>query len=831
MRVLRHATVLSLIVATSIASIPSASAAARPPVFGNGAPTMETSAAPGGFAWLKLTTAYGDQDNAGEPSIGANWLTGKALYMAGHSTYSLSFDNTKTPPAITWGDVSVPVGSFNLDPILTTEPTTGRTIAGGDTGACSVMFTTVDDGTNWLPSLPCTATTDHPGVGYSPSALKPGTSVYYYCQQQDVDNCATSTDATTWTPSVPLNLDCLSLHGHPKGSADGTTYLPNANCFDAANTNLVGGMKTTDDGATFTGYTIPGATAPASGFDPAVVTTPDNTLYEAWDRAGDYHPAIAVSRTHGDSWGATVDLANTVSPPIVASTFPTLVAGDNGRVAYSYLATQTGAAGVNPFTTGFHGIWNLFTSYTYDGGQTWTTVKDTATPVQYGEIDAGGTTTSGQRNLLDFMDSTLTKDGRVVVGFADGCLDDCEKAASQSAAEALSTHAYATIAYQASGKGLFAANDVILTPTAPTLTTSGATRAVNLSWAAPADNGGAPVSSYRVLRGTSAGSLAQIGTASGLSFADTTGTPGTAYVYAVSAVNAAGVGDPSNTSSATSVDVPDAPTLTVTTASGGANLAWTVPAAHGAAITGYQIARGTAAGAETLLTTVTGASFADASLPPGPTYFYTVTAVNSVGASPVSNEVSVITATAPGPTTLTATGGAGAITLAWTAANNGGAPLTAYTIRRGGFPGTETTLATLSGTTLSYTDTAVTPGTAYYYTVTATNAVGSGPLSNEPNATAFTTASAPTLTGTGGSGQVNLTWTTPSNGGSAITGYQIFRGSAAGGEALVQTITTGTVYIDPGLMANTAYYYRVAAVNGAGVGAMSNEIKATTKKR
>jgi fibronectin type 3 domain-containing protein len=836
-RLLRLATVLTLLGATPVVAATSAEAATRAPVFGYGTPQMTTSAAPSGFDWLKPTSVYSEQDSAGEPSIGANWLSGKALYMSGFSTYGLSFNNATTPPTITWSDNSVPGAQLNLDPILTVEPTTGRAFAGGDTGACSAMFTTTDDGTTWLPSIPCTGTTDHPGVGYSPSATKPGTSVYYYCQQEDLDNCATSTNGLVWAPSVPLNLDCLSLHGHPKGSADGTAYLPNVNCFDSANNPLVGGMKTTDDGATFTGYTIPGATTPASGFDPSVTTTPDNTLYEGWNRAGDYHPVVAVSKTHGDPWAPTVDLAGTVSPPIVASTFPTLVAGDNGRVAYSFIGTQTGAAGVNPFATGFHGIWNIFTSYTYDGGATWTTVKDSATPVQYGEIDAGGTTTSGQRNLLDFMDSTVTKDGRVLVAYADGCLADCEaagltgKTTAQADAEKLSTHAYATVAYQSAGKGLFAANDVVLAPTAPTLSGSVVPGANALAWTAPTDNGGAAVTSYQVLRGTSAATLAPLATATGTTYVDRTATLGTPFVYAVKAVNSAGPGDVSNAVTLTAADVPGAPALTAALSSGAGALSWSVPPSNGATITGYQVSRGTAPGAETPLATVSGTSYTDSTVTAGPTYYYTVTAVNSVGSGAPSNEAALTTATAPAATTLAATGGANAITLTWPAAADGGSPVTSYTISRGAFPGPGAVLATVSGSTLTFTDSAVTAGTAYSYTVAATNAVGTGPLSNQVSATAYTTPGAPTLTATGGANQVSLSWTAPATGGSPITAYWIYRGDASGTETLVQTISSGTVYVDPGLLARTTYYYKVAAVNAAGTGALSNEAVATTRRK
>jgi hypothetical protein len=427
-------------------------------VFGSGAPVFAVSEAPSDLP---------DVDTAGEPSVGIDWRTGAGLYKAALSTYKLGLDGTTG--TVTWTNVTPASGwSVNIDPVLVTEPRSGLTLSGGDTTACSLLFATSDDGGSWLPSVPCTGTYDHPTVGWSPSAKTPGSIVFYYCQQgPDLQQCSTSTDGgTTWVVSgpsvqakVPSTSDftphfCLGVFGHLRGSADGTAYLPGKSCVRADGSSGVGGMQTGDDGTTWTEYLVPGASS--GGFDPAVATTPDNTVYEAWQNATDNHPVIAVSHDHGGTWSTPIDVASAV-PGLVASTLPTLTAGDNGRLAYSFLGSSIGTG--NPNAAGFHGAWYLYTAYTYDGGTTWTAVKDTSTPVQYGYISNGGSNSTGGRNLLDFIESAATKDGRVVVSFVDGCLAACEAATSQSAAEALSTHAWASVALQTGGNGLFAAYD------------------------------------------------------------------------------------------------------------------------------------------------------------------------------------------------------------------------------------------------------------------------------------------------------------------------------------------------------------------------------------
>jgi PKD domain-containing protein len=166
---------------------------------------------------------------------------------------------------------------------------------------------------------------------------------------------------------------------------------------------------------------------------------------------------VARSKDHGATWDNVIDLSQSVGPAIVASTFQTVVAGDPDRVAVAYLGTQVGSlsATTTPFDTGFDGVWHLFVSISYDGGKSWRTVRVTDDPVQRGCIwDQGGV--NDCRNLLDFMDAQLTKDGRVVVGFADGCELDC---AAPEGTAAQSTSAYATLARQSAGPGLFAQYD------------------------------------------------------------------------------------------------------------------------------------------------------------------------------------------------------------------------------------------------------------------------------------------------------------------------------------------------------------------------------------
>jgi hypothetical protein len=91
--------------------------------------------------------------------------------------------------------------------------------------------------------------------------------------------------------------------------------------------------------------------------------------------------------------------------------------------------------------------------------------------VQRGSICTAGTTCGQNRNLLDFMDVTVDPQGRVLVGYADGCTGACATGGAQN------YDALATIARQTGGPRLFGAFDPApdLTVGTTTATRSGST--------------------------------------------------------------------------------------------------------------------------------------------------------------------------------------------------------------------------------------------------------------------------------------------------------------------------------------------------------------------
>ena len=125
-----------------------------------------------------------------------------------------------------------------------------------------------------------------------------------------------------------------------------------------------------------------------------------------------------------------------------------MVAGDDERAAFAFLGTPTGGAFQD---AAFQGEWHLYIASTFNRGETWTTIDATPTdPVQRGCIWMQGGS-NPCRNLLDFMGSAIDREGRVLVGYADGCIN-CSGPGGSRAKKA-------TIARQVAGRRMFAEFD------------------------------------------------------------------------------------------------------------------------------------------------------------------------------------------------------------------------------------------------------------------------------------------------------------------------------------------------------------------------------------
>ena len=370
-----------------------------------------------------------------------------------------------------------------------------------------------------------------------------------------------------------------------------------------------------------------------------------------------------------------------------------------------------------------------------------------------------------------------------------------------------------------------------------------------VTWTAPTDPGGSNITSYTVTAadGTAASRGHQTCTwTTGTLTCTLTGlTNGDSYDFTVTATNSLGTSAASTASNVVIpvVTAPLAPTGVVATpGSTSVALSWTAPANGGSAITGYNVYEGTTPGGESTTpvngTLITGTTTTVTGLTNATTYYFTVKAVNAVGPSPASSEVFAIpsvTTAAPGaPTGVNATAGFGSATVTWTApASSGGSAISSYKVTAADSTTSHNGGQTCTWATgpLTCTLTGLTDGDSYTFTVTATNSVGTGAASTASNAVtpAISAPLAPTgLTAVPGNHKVVLTWTTPSNGGGDIHGYNLYEAATAGGENYSAPVNggvliTGTSATVSSLTNGDTYYFTVKAVNSAGSSAASNE--------
>jgi len=186
----------------------------------------------------------------------------------------------------------------------------------------------------------------------------------------------------------------------------------------------------------------------------------------------------------------------------------------------------------------------------------------------------------------------------------------------------------------------------------------------------------------------------------------------------------------------------------------------------------------------------------------------------------------------PGPPrNLTATAGDKFVQLSWKAPSfDGNSTVTGYSVYRGQAQGSEVLLKQIGNLT-ELNDTNVTNNVKYFYKVTALNKIGEGQPSPTVNATPHPPVRPPgiprNLTATAGDRFVWLMWDPPlDDGGSALVGYKLYKGTAKGGVSAILEVF-GRSYNDTAVTNNVTYFYSISAKNAYFEGQRTPEVNAT----
>ncbi len=369
-------------------------------------------------------------------------------------------------------------------------------------------------------------------------------------------------------------------------------------------------------------------------------------------------------------------------------------------------------------------------------------------------------------------------------------------------------------------------------PSAPSslLATASGTN-IDLVWTDNSSN----ETNFNIERGTDGVNFIHLATTTlnTTSYSDSSVVGGTTYYYRVNSYRAIGYSSYSNTSSSTALSLPSSPSNTNANAlstSVQINVTWTDNSSNE---DNFEVERSTdAVNYSNIATTTAGTvSYSDTSISEATLYYYKVRASNVLGYSSYSNATSTTSSShPPAPSSLTAVASATStlkISLNWL---DNSSNETNFEVLRSTDGTNFSHLATTSANVKTYSDTAITEATLYYYQVRGYNAIGYSSVSNTASDTSGSRPSDPTgATATPGTSTVSIRidWTDASSNENNFLVERSPNGSTSWVNVATTTANTIT-YNNTGLAQNTTHYYRVRAVNGIGYSGYTSVVSATT---
>ena len=428
---------------------------------------------------LNLSFVFSDVGEDGaEPSLGVT--SSGCIFFIAFEKVMRSCDYGES-----WEDVTGPLCAFQTnDPYGWVDPVTDRIFNVQMQGLeTSWICWSDDDGETWLGNSHDSGTTpinDHIklasgpwtssgyGVGGQFSQAFYDQAVYYCYNKLLGIFCFTSFDggATFDAGGQIFGLATTNggLHGAITSAPDGTVYVT-----PRVETPTV--IVSKDNGLTWFDRSMgEDVGTPYPRKNSEVATDTESNAYHIWTGA-DEGVYMSIRTDSGESWGQD---SIRISPvEIISSVFPQVDAGDPGRIAITYLgsnnASELNESNIDgsPWDGNAHSAnanvsYYLYVTYSLnalDPNPVFHTFRASDDPVQIGSIclnsgdcrDIGGS----NRNLLDFNDLHIDREGRIYIAFADGCTGDCATGNNPQPEDSRSRRA--TLCYLGSGPSLFEA--------------------------------------------------------------------------------------------------------------------------------------------------------------------------------------------------------------------------------------------------------------------------------------------------------------------------------------------------------------------------------------
>jgi len=353
---------------------------------------------------------------------------------------------------------------------------------------------------------------------------------------------------------------------------------------------------------------------------------------------------------------------------------------------------------------------------------------------------------------------------------------------------------------------------------------------IAVSWNAPVDSGGTPITSYRV--DATASGVANSVTSCSQQSGDSRNciisglSNGTTYSVTVIAVNDVGVGPASASQSTIPADVPTAPTAVIPTVGNGTiSIKWRAAQDNGSPILSYRVDLAPGGySCEVTDLSFLGCTISD--LDNGVPYSVSVYATNAAGDSPSASVNGTVTPRAiPNPVqSVVVSAASGQATVAWIPGFNGGTPIQSYKVVS--TPGGAICTATAPSTQCVISN--LKNGSNYTFTVTAINEAGSSqPTISTSTLIAGTPAAPVALKVRPGDGMITVSFAPPSvalNGGTPIINYTVYVNDEVGCTIVPAKVLSCVV---SGLENGSPQIVRVTANNLIGPSVSTPEVVAT----
>ena len=342
-----------------------------------------------------------------------------------------------TDGGATWTDVGAKINGQRVpletnDPYIYVDPDTGRVFEFHMQPilACAMLSWSDDGGKTWANN-PAGCAPTGPWDHQTMVAAKPRTlptngypNVLHQCVNAIyAEMCSRSIDGgMTWQPAVvawpndKAGTLCGTQTGHLAAAPDGTVYLPTSDCGTYPTVAV-----SRDDGLTWTKVRVASTAMPFD--DPAVAVDKSGNVYVAfYDKVGQLW--FSTSRDAGKTYSAPVKMA---SERITAGKLAMTV-GDDGKIALAHVSSGS-IPGQEPGKAALSTAdkaqvrWGAFMTISTDAlsaNPSFTTLEVSGTDPLFKSAAACGPAFRCTY-IVDFIEATITPDGRPYGAFVDGC--------------------------------------------------------------------------------------------------------------------------------------------------------------------------------------------------------------------------------------------------------------------------------------------------------------------------------------------------------------------------------------------------------------------------